>query len=307
MSVLRNWATVAVAASALALGGCSSDAVEDDDAGKTRGEICASSGKTLGAVLVFGTFARETQPGVAEGLNVDELVSSGEDADSCFKQDYVSPDGLEGVDNQFATLLPLIEAFVGTENIDAILEGAIANGQLLIVMGIEGVDDTVNDDCVNVLLGQGMGTPLLDTEGNYELYQTFGFDQSEEGVPVSRIEGGVIRDGVLEAGPGDVVLPVRALDAAFELNIANAYMRLQLQPEPLVGGVHMQGVTAGGVNVEEFKSIIKELNIGDDVIGAATSLIGTAADLQPDQDGVCTEVSAGLRFETVPAYVIDEN
>ena len=48
-------------------------------------------------------------------------------AESCFRPDMTSPDGVEGIDNQFAKIPPLVEA-VGGEAIEGLVQGIINQG-----------------------------------------------------------------------------------------------------------------------------------------------------------------------------------
>ncbi len=262
-----------------------------------------------GAVLTFATFAQQleqptdTKPGVAEGLNLDDTNGVGEDAASCFKKDFNGPDGRTGIDNQFAVLLPLIKTFVGEDNIDVLLEAAIANGQLLIVMELQGLDNLEDDADVKLRLGGGSGSVLQDTTGAYELYQTFGYNREE--APVSEFDG-YVKDGKLYAHADEAWLPVRVLDADFNLHVRGARVEFELTREQQVGGVFVEGVVSGGINVEDFKDIVAGLNISSDLQKLATSVIGGTADLAPDADGVCQEVSAALKFRASPAYILDD-
>jgi hypothetical protein len=267
---------------------------------------CSASGETKGAVVTFATFARLTDEDklLAEGIDLDGHDSQRGGETGCAKQDFVSSDGRKGIDNQFGLLLPIIESYVGTENIDALLTAAIANGQLLLMTAVRGIDDPMNDDCVDVMLGAGLGTPYLDTQGTYERYQTFGFDDSE--TPVSTFLRGRISNGVLEAGPAPAVLPVRILDAAFDLVLLGAHLRMKVTHDPLGGGITLEGIVAGGIGVEQFRGIVEQLNIGSDVVSAVLPIVGTLADLGPDENGNCHHLSAGLHMKTTEAFLIEE-
>ena len=63
------------------------------------------------AVLDQLAFTREVTPGVAPGFDLDARQSDARDAASCFKPDYMSPEGVPGIDNQLAGLVPLLDAF----------------------------------------------------------------------------------------------------------------------------------------------------------------------------------------------------
>lgn len=282
---------VAIALAALCTG-CTDDAA-----------TCSESGGAKGSVITFATFARQSvdEEGVAEGVDIDGLDSVSSQLDGCYTNDFVSPDGRRGIDNQLATLIPLIEDFVGSENIDALLEAAIANGQLLLVMNVEGVDDPHDDSCVDVSIGAGSGTPFLDSQGDYVKYQTFGYDR--ETAPVSTLPNGRIEDGVLYAGPADVVLPVRILDAEFNLNLRGARFRMDITHDEIGGGFSLAGYGGGGLEVAELGDIVAGLNIGDDIIGAVVPLLNNLTDLANNERGECTQLSAALRIATTPAFV----
>jgi hypothetical protein len=277
--------------SALALIGCSAD------------EGSAPTSRSVGSVVIGANFGREFGNGVAEGLDVDGTVSVDGDPDHCGKADFTSPDGRPGVDNQFATLLPLIEGIVGQENITQLLGAAIANGQLLIVLRLDGVDDLTNDDDVTVRLGAGLGAPYLDADRKYEPYQTFGFDAAS--APVSVFEGGRIVDGVLTAGPADAVLPVRVLDANFNLAVKGSFLRFQVKPEPIYGGAALDGVLGGAIGVKDFEGIVSGLNIDPALIQTVPTIVGGAADIAPDEAGRCTRISATLTVQTETGFVVD--
>lgn len=289
---------ISLLACAAALAGCATE--------ETTPAPVEKKSTTQAGVITFATFARviDDKAHIAEGLNVDGLVSPDGDASSCGMKDFTSPEGEPGIDNQFGGLLPVIEGFVGSENIGQLLATAIANGQLLIVMAVDGLDDPRNDDDVTVRIAAGSGTPLLDAQGKFITYQTFGVDRVR--APVSTLEGKV-KDGVLEILPGDAVLPVRVLDAQFNLALHGVIGRVTLTPDPSGGGVTMAGTLAGGIAVVDFKDIIKSLNVKQELIDMASGLIGLLADLERDADsGKCTQVSAALRVEATPAFILDE-
>lgn len=289
---------------ALALGlgltGCGEGAPSTGQPG-----IEGSKGVTQAGVVTFATFARvlDDENDIAEGLDIDGLVSTDGDVESCGKLDFTSPDGEPGIDNQFGGLLPVIEKYVGSENIGQLLAAAIANGQLLILVAVDDLDDPVDDDHVTVRIAAGRGAPLLEANGKFIDYQTFGIDL--EVAPVSKLEGRV-RDGILEIDPGNAVLPVRVLDADFNLNLHGVVGRMKLTPDEIQGGMAFEGTLAGGLAVDDFKDIVQNLTIGQDVMSATSGLIGLLADLAPDEEtGRCTQVSAALRIEATPAFIME--
>ncbi|MSP25702.1 MAG: hypothetical protein EXR75_11160 [Myxococcales bacterium] len=295
MSVGRSLVTRATVASLLAslLAGCG---------GEVREALCTDSGATRGMAVTYASFARQLDDTTAEGLNLDGVTSDGSGALGCYKTDFVSPTGAVGIDNQLATLLPLVEEFVGTENIEALLGAAIKNGQLLIVMNVRGIDDVVNDACVDIAFGTGRGVPLLDANGEYEPAQTFSWNAPDD--PVSVLRKGRIEHGVLRAGPGSLVLPVRVLDADFALELSEAHIEATLTMDA-TGNLSLQGLAGGGIDVAELGAVVSGLNIGEDVKGAVVPLVKGRADLAMDADGYCHAISAALLLETTPAFVLE--
>lgn len=264
---------------------------------------CTESGETLATVVTFATFAKELDAGM-EGVDVDGLSSDGSDAAGCYQVDFTAPDGTPGIDNQVATLLPLVEGLVGKENIDALLGAAIANGQLIIMTALRGVDDLHDDACVDVAIGAGLGSPLLDGDGRYFPYQTFGWDESAAGV--STLYGGTIRNGILTIGPGDIDLPVRVLDANFTLRIHSTQVKMVVESVDDGRGLALSGFVGGGIVVEELAKVIESFNIGESVKGAVVPLLKGRADLAMDAEGDCRQISAALRFETTPSFALGE-
>ena len=119
-------------------GGCSSDGDATDGSGS-----CSVSGQTKGAIVTFGTFARiQSEEGlVSEGLNLDDVTTNEGDVTGCAKPDFTTPEGTEGIDNQFGLILKLMEEVGGAENLDALITGAFSSGQLAYMMAVEGIDD----------------------------------------------------------------------------------------------------------------------------------------------------------------------
>lgn len=291
-------------AALLSVAGCASDGA--GGASRTDGgRDAAPDGAELsrrGGVVTYATFGRivDADAGTADGVNVDDRTSDGSEPETCKQRDFVAPDGREGIDNAFGNLVPIIENLAGKENVQALLETAIKNGQLLIVLGLGDVDSLVNDDHVTLRLGAGSGAPYVDENGDYDPYQTFGFAVSP---PVSDFAQAAIVDGVLVAGPSDITLPVRVLDANFDLAIHSAHLRMSITEDPLDHGLTMTGVVGGGLVVAQLSDVVKGLNVSQDIITLVPGFAGRYADLAPDANGKCTEISAALLVSTTAAYV----
>jgi hypothetical protein len=243
-------------------------------------------------------FAREETHGMSDGFDIDQHVSTGSDPIGCHHADLTSPAGVPGIDNQIASLVPIIEMQAGGVTLDSILQTAINDGQLMLGIELLGVDDPMNDDCVTVRTRPLMGTPSLGTDGLVEVGQTFDAEPMGEQtlIPNARIVNGVV-----DVGPVPLTVPVAILDARFTLHIQSGYMHIELHP----GGV-WSGKLGGGISIQEMTTIAMGLNIPSSLMGAVSALLMSSADLAPDPGTHrCTQVSSTLLFESVTAFVYD--
>jgi hypothetical protein len=274
----------------LALAGCGADGADG-----ATGDTC-KTGETQAAIITELGFTRELKPGEAPGFNLDGKVSDGSDYLSCGKVDYTDPDGNKGIDNQLAGLVPEVEKLVGNA-VDGLIKGAINDGQLVILMEMEGVDDLVNDPCVNVAVQIGeKRPPSLGTDGVIEAYQTFTLDPKAER---SHAEGARIENGVLTAGPFELAIPIAIFDVAFTLHVRDARIRFVIDEEG-----KMQGYLGGGVVPEEIVDGVKNGAGLADLIPKIRVALEASTDLAySDDTGKCGQLSAALAIHTVPAFI----
>lgn len=259
---------------------------------------CVATGPIRSSLVRQLGFARQEPEGISEGFDLDRRVSDRSDAIACGRADFTSPGGTPGIDNQIARLVPLVEMQAGGVSLDDILETAINNGQMLLAVELEDLDDERNDPCVTVQFRPLMGTPSLGTDGLIEIGQTF--DARTDGV-ISRIEGARLVDGVLDAGPAELSLPVTILDASFILHVHDALVHIVIDEEG-----NFSGAFGGGVDIAEMITISQSLNVPSDLMGAVMLLLNNNADLARDEaTNRCGQISATLLFEAVPAFVYD--
>ena len=270
----------------LALAGCSHGSPED--------------GVTHAAVTDSVTFAQilDAQEGIAQGVDVDGRSHPNGDAASCWRKSFTSPTGTPGIDNQLGTLLPMLQ--IGGQSITDLMTQASHAGTILILIAVDGVTDLSNDASVSVRFAMASGTPLFDASFDLITYQTFGIDTSE--VPVSTLPGR-IAGGVLSVGPGDVVVRLRVLQVRFDLTLHEAVGQLELAPDPLEGGVGMDGTLGGGIATTDLTAIIDQLGLDPTTQANADAAVGSISDLAQDPTGHCTQVSAGLLLHGIPAFI----
>ena len=152
-------------------------------------QTCSETGETIVGVISTLTHARRTD-GVVWGLNIDGLTSINTDPNGCYKDDLVDPYGNSGIDNAFSALIPALESTEAVA-LESLVQDSINNGNLLLMVEIKGIDSWENDDCVDVSIWRGQGTPLVGTDGALMTHQSFFKDLS---MPNSHIEGMTIVD-----------------------------------------------------------------------------------------------------------------
>lgn len=240
----------------------------------------------------FG-FTQEEPDGVAPGFDLDGLTTADGDPASCGHGDLTDPDGVAGIDNQLAAVWSLAAPLVG-EQVEELLQGAINEGRMLLMVELEGLDDPLDDEDVTLRVFRGTGAPQVGTLGLIAPDQTFGVDG---GLPEARVDGLALRGGLLEGGPVRFDLPVDILEARFVMQVSDGRIRLQLHEDGT-----MTGLIGGIVDV---RAMIDELLATDAAAEAAlvAPLFENNADLWED-GGVCSGFSVTFAFAGTPAFVV---
>lgn len=266
----------------LALAACRTDGTENDVA---QVPVDAPVQQTM---VVEGLGFVVAEDGVTEGFDLDGEVSDASSPLGCGREDYVDPEGVEGIDNAFADLVPILQATEASA-LESLLAQSIANGELLVLFDVIDPDG----DC-QLTIAQGVGTPLLGSDGTLLDRQTF---RSELPVttPCVRLD-----DGSVEARGFAVDIPLRVLNLAFTLHLADAAARLQV-----AGDGTASGILAGGIPISDFEVILAEDNI-EQLGEFLTPIVAGLMDLYPQPDGSCAGMSVSLAFDALPAFIAEE-
>lgn len=230
--------------------------------------------------------------GVSPGFDLDGEATAAGDPTGCGAADYAS-----GVDNALAALLPALEA-TEAGAAEPLIQAAINEGGLQVIVRWTGVDDPQDDTCVTVEGLSGAGPVYIGTHDRVLPNQTLVIDPA---APVSVVPDGVLTDGALEAGPFQLSVPFRVLDADINLVVLDA--RLRLTPDGQGG---YDGVMGGGVDTAQVLATLEPLGIDRGVISLLGVLLDGAADLDPDGDGVCSRMSVALVVKAVPVFLFEE-
>ena len=240
-------------------------------------------------------FTSETNPGEAEGFDLDGVNTAAGDPNSCGHADLVDSEGRSGIDNQLAKIWKLLEPLVG-EAVQALLQGAINEGRFLLMLELVGVKDLQNDAKVTVNLFRGSQNPEIGTYGLISPDQTYYLDPSIE---MSTVKGVEIDDGWVEAGPVGFQLPIDILEANFIMDIQDGKLRFKIWEDGTV-----EGIIGGSLYVYD---VLEELYQTDAY--AEAQLVAPLFEDNADmglEDGVCRQFSVAFGFTGTTAYVVRE-
>lgn len=241
-------------------------------------------------------FEPERADGSVEGFNLDNTVSRTADGTGCGQSDFVSPSGALGIDNQLALLLPLVAA-AGGSALPALVQSAINEGDLLILLQFDGLDDPRNDDDVSVTIGRAMGTTIIGADSLLLPWQTFDVDTEE---PSTTITGARIVDGVMLAGPTTLELPIFVFDFRFDVTLRDALIRAEFDE---FGPV--RATIGGAVTLENILVIANNPGIQDRIPALIEDIGRRMADMSVAEPGACDALSAAVSLELSPIYLYD--
>ena len=238
-------------------------------------------------------FNGEVEEGVAWGFDLDGVNNTSGEEESCYEYDYVDPEGRTGIDNQLAKIWTDLEPLVG-EATQALVQGAINQGDFLLLIEIEGLDDFQNDDDVTLHLFRGIQRPMLSTDSLIIPDQTFYVDEAFASSTVRNLQ---IVDGKVEAGPIDFQVPIDILEASFVMDVIDGMIRFEIDEHG-----NFDGYLGGFV---EHGKVLDEL-IATDAEQEAM-LVAPFFERNADRrrvNGRCQEFSVAFGFEGTTSYVV---
>jgi len=235
----------------------------------------------------------ETAPGVALGFDLDERVSEAGDVETCRHADLSDPEGRAGIDNQLAVMWPLIEPLVG-EPVHGLLQQAINQGRVLIMMELAGVDDLQNDDDVTLNVYRATASPEVGNLGYISPDQTFYYNYQ---MASSVVENAAIIDGELVAGPVEIDVPLKILDLDYIATVYRGVVRLKIREDGT-----FDGLIGGAFDVQEWIDTLLMTNAAYEAEIVAP-VFTTNADLEP-VDGTCSLISLAFEFDGTTAFVV---
>jgi hypothetical protein len=253
--------------------------------------------ETRAIVMSSLGFGRRDDAGVAWGFDVDHHVSEAGDDEGCGHADLVDADGLPGIDSAFSGIVPALEASEAGA-VESLVQDSIENGELLLLVELSGVDDPLNDDCVDVRVVRGAGTPLIGTDGTLLDGQTFA---AAPGTRPATLTCVPLVNGSVRAGPFELPLDLQVLDVALTFGLRDTWLRLDLSEDGRIGW----GYFGGAVPTSDILVIVDEGDLAD-IAPLVRGLVNAAADLEPNDEGTCDALSIVFEFGAIEAFVHED-
>lgn len=253
---------------------------------------------------------RTVQSKVSWGLDLDG------GAPSCTHEEFTSPSGETGIDNQEYRAMGCLaqrRSRDGTEG--ELVRGHrqfFASGEWTQVLLLRGVDSLENDPDVEVIYGNTPDRPALDTKGQFLRGTSFTISDV---APRNRnaLRGSIV-DGVLITRPADIILTqtwgqggardIRGHRTKFTFRAGR--LKLQFKPDGslsgLIGGYRpvfeqIQSPAIGGLGAA--------VSAGIDCASHLATLKKLADGIPDPKTGQCTAVSSAMQVNAIPAYVND--
>ncbi len=237
------------------------------------------------------TFARRSD-GTVRGFDLDGFDSELNDSEGCGHADFPSPEGDDGVDNNFAALIPILES---TEAVaaESLIAQSISAGELLITVSLSGVDDWMDDTCVDFTLGRAEGVPLVAADGSLLDLQTLPRHSTIQTVNAPATASDFRVD---VAGPLTFNLPLDILNAELDFLVTRGRFQVQRRWDG-----RLTGLMGGVMPIAQLVEILER----DDVnLQEFIPLVESVADVRDDA-GACSQVSIAFEFEATPVYLTD--
>lgn len=240
---------------------------------------------------------------ISYGMNLDGNVDGLPTENTCSHENFTTPDGEPGIDNQLYRLLGCTYGWRDSGYIETNANGELRDtSQGVTLIEISDVDDRHNDDDVTVRMYRANDVLPKDSQGNilpfasYRVHDIPGYGNAAKGK---------IKDGVLTTSPIEAFLPYYGNLAHSEIHLRDMRLRLDLHATQ----DRAKGMIAGYRDVENFWTYFRKggyMAVTGQFSCPATYVAAwELADGYPDPEtGKCTALSSAYSIEAIPAFVI---
>jgi hypothetical protein len=243
----------------------------------------------------------EPKTTVALGVNLDGNDGTGEAAaGTCKHENFVSPDGkLKGVDNQMYRVFGCVPGYRGKKGyMNQTHNARRADGNVVTLIQISGIDDPKNDDHVEIGIFYGLDKPMRSTSGAFIPNYSFRLTDDPNYARFNQRWAARIVDGYI------VTSPIKTWHfnngQGGNISLADAQFRLEITPDGnlkgVVGGyIDWHGITASSSYNEKLFTL--------SCPGMYQSFKRNADGMRDPVTGECNGVSMAYELDAVPAFI----
>lgn len=230
---------------------------------------------------------------VVPGVNLDGKV----DAD-----DFTSPDGVTGIDNQFFRVIGCVNSYREVAAL-MVTKWRVDNSFNRVVIELTDVDDLTNDSDVTVTTYRGLSPILPDATGNGYMPGTSQRLDMRFGKDFIFTFKGKIVDGVLVTDPGDYLMPYQALANVSTLLFRGLKFEVRLTPD------RAEGYMGGYIDIASWHAQRQESisthhqSYGQEPSPTLYKTLNRLADGYPDQTGHNTAISGALHVRFTQVFI----
>jgi hypothetical protein len=244
-------------------------------------------------------------PGRVDGIDLDGLDShnDGSPDEACGHDDFAGFADESGFDLNIWRAIGCVRGFQEGEIVDTVVNQAVRDGSMTVLLELNGVDDLENDDFVQVRVYGSTDVPPLGSDGSVLPYGTLSV--RENPFYYGTVGVGEIVDGVLVAGPMDIRFRLNIQIVEGDFTFADGTIRLKLRPDGTASGEMF-----GFQPVDEFYDRIARKTgqagagaIGFTCTGLYAALVDKADGGYDPETNKCSSISVGYKFEAVPAFL----
>jgi hypothetical protein len=244
---------------------------------------------------------------VGIGLNLDGDNSGKGDSYTCQHDNFTSPAGEQGIDNQYWRVGGCSDLWRGTDEsgngeFRKAFDGLMMTGQMTQVILLRGVNSLVNDPDVEIVYANTDDRPIVDSHGTPVFRASYSVSILGRKARYRNVLHGRIVNGVLTTDAKDI--HVTGTEDQFDFD--RARIRLEFQPDGtakvLLGGYSpllsiLYSARRGGRGATNIGGI--------DCAGQYAALRRMADGDKDPKTGQCRKISYAYELFAVPAFVND--
>ncbi len=254
---------------------------------------------------------KTVQGKIAEGMSLEgrDLPQGAASHPVCAHEEFTSPDGKPGIDNQLWRVMGCIRGWKHGADIEKYAHDNIRAGEYTVLIEVNGVKDGGVKDAhadgdVEVGIYSSNDQAAIDPAGNVLPDASLQIDDNPK---YRTVVHGRLTGGVVTTDPVDLRLHYRSagyVDTDFYLK--SGRLRLTLKPDGSA-----EGMLGGYYDVETlYDGFIRQPQVVTSVLlsyscPAVYSALNQYADGYPDpKTGKCSAISTAFRISAIPAFVI---